>query len=82
MDLDIDTLFKVAGGTGGGGMLVGFLFSLNGRLKSLEKDVESQEQQIIGLQRDHGNLELKLSEELGNIRESLGRIEGRLLKDG
>lgn len=51
---------------------------LEGEVRALKDVIVAQAQTIRTLTDGHGQLQVKVAEELGRIRESLARIEGRL----
>ena len=74
MDLN-ENIFKALGfGVAG----VVWLVRLEGKVKQQEDKLEMQIRQLAVLQEKLENIDSKIVDELGRIRESLARLEGRL----
>jgi hypothetical protein len=72
MNIDLIALFIA-----GLGALI-WLIRLEGRVNQVERYVEVLNTAIKAVESSHNQLALKVVEDLGKIRESLARIEGRI----
>jgi len=55
-----------------------WLVRLEGKVKQMDRLIAIQEREMDALRVKHENLDSKIVESLGQIRESLARLEGRL----
>lgn len=79
MTLSADTIVYVVGGIFGGSLAgVVWFVRLEGKVKSLERENQLLSDTVKAVQTSHNDLALKLSEQLGSIKEALARIEGRM----
>jgi len=73
--MSIDEIMTIIGATVG---LIIWLVRLEGKVNSIDQKADISQKQIDALQIKHDALDCKIVEKLGELSESLARIEGRL----